>query len=254
MLLPGSSAAPRSLRFYRDFVRDAPDEVGGGLAFLDRAAGAVPARGAAAASSCRRGRLLRPATPRRARRRSQPLRELGARPPTGRPDALRRSAAAARRAATRTGIQAYLKAELPRASSTTRRSTRSSRTRDARPRRSAQSHVQPSGGAIARVDEDATAFGERQAPLRPQHLLAMWPDPAPTTRAHRLGAAALAEVDEPSRPAAPTSTSSRDEGEARVEAAYGPEKFAPPGRRSRTATTRTTCSALNQNIPPAVTA
>ena len=37
----------------------------------------------------------------------------------------------------------------------------------------------PGGGAIARVDEDATAFGQRTAPWN-IHYLSMWPDPADT--------------------------------------------------------------------------
>ena len=35
----------------------------------------------------------------------------------------------------------------------------------------------PGGGAIARVDEEATAFGQRRAPWN-VHFLSMWPDPA----------------------------------------------------------------------------
>ena len=35
----------------------------------------------------------------------------------------------------------------------------------------------PGGGAIARVDEDATAFGQRTAPFN-IHYLSMWDDPA----------------------------------------------------------------------------
>ena len=39
----------------------------------------------------------------------------------------------------------------------------------------------PGGGAVARVDEEATAFGQRTAPWN-LHLLSMWPDPADTER------------------------------------------------------------------------
>ena len=38
----------------------------------------------------------------------------------------------------------------------------------------------PGGGAIARVDDDATAFGRRDAPWN-IHYLSMWPDPAETS-------------------------------------------------------------------------
>ena len=47
----------------------------------------------------------------------------------------------------------------------------------------------PGGGAIARVDEDATAFGQRKAPWN-IHYLSMWPDPADTEHEHRLHARA----------------------------------------------------------------
>ena len=39
----------------------------------------------------------------------------------------------------------------------------------------------PGGGAIARVDEEATAFGQRSAPWT-VHYLSMWPAPADTER------------------------------------------------------------------------
>ncbi|HEV8115951.1 MAG TPA: hypothetical protein VGP53_06915, partial [Acidimicrobiales bacterium] len=39
--------------------------------------------------------------------------------------------------------------------------------------------VVPGGGAVARVDEEATAFGQRDAPWN-IHYLSMWPDPADT--------------------------------------------------------------------------
>ena len=41
--------------------------------------------------------------------------------------------------------------------------------------------VMAGGGAIARVAEDATAFGQRSAPFN-IHFLSMWADAAPTTR------------------------------------------------------------------------
>src|SRR5436190_483959 len=41
--------------------------------------------------------------------------------------------------------------------------------------------VIPGGGAIARVPEDANAFGQRSAPWN-VHYLSMWPDPADTAK------------------------------------------------------------------------
>ena len=45
----------------------------------------------------------------------------------------------------------------------------------------------PGGGAIARVDEDATAFGQRTAPWN-IHYLSMWEDAAATEGAGRVEA------------------------------------------------------------------
>ncbi len=39
----------------------------------------------------------------------------------------------------------------------------------------------PGGGAVARVDDEATAFGQRNAPWN-IHFLSMWPDPADDER------------------------------------------------------------------------
>jgi hypothetical protein len=82
----------------------------------------------------------------------------------------------------------------------------------------------PGGGAIARVPEDATAFGQRTAPWN-IHYLSMWVDPADTE----------ANIDYTKRLAGAMKpwTTGRlylnfigDEGVGRVEAAYGPEKYA----------------------------
>ena len=84
--------------------------------------------------------------------------------------------------------------------------------------------VVPGGGAVARVPEEATAFGERQAPFN-IHYLAIWPDPADddTNVAHtRTLAAAMKQW-----------TSGGvylnfigDEGQDRVDAAFGETKLA----------------------------
>ena len=84
--------------------------------------------------------------------------------------------------------------------------------------------VVPGGGAVARVAEEATAFGERQAPFN-IHYLSIWPDPADddTNIAHtRTLAAAMKQW-----------TSGGvylnfigDEGQDRVDAAFGEAKLA----------------------------
>ena len=44
------------------------------------------------------------------------------------------------------------------------------------------------GGAVARVPDDATAFGQRTAPFN-THYLSMWEDPADDDDEHRVHAA-----------------------------------------------------------------
>ena len=103
------------------------------------------------------------------------------------------------------------------------------------------------GGAIARVDEDATAFGQRDAPFN-THYLSLWTDPADNERniAYTKGIAAAMK---------PWATGRvylnfiGDEGPGRVEAAFGPEKFARlQALKDKWDPTNVFCH--NQNIPP----
>lgn len=106
----------------------------------------------------------------------------------------------------------------------------------------------PGGGAIARVDDDATAFGQRSAPFN-VHLLSMWTDPADDA----------VNIDYTRRLAAtlkPWATGRvylnyiGEEGPGRVEAAFGPERYA----RLRELKAKWDPDNLfrhNQNIPPA---
>ena len=107
----------------------------------------------------------------------------------------------------------------------------------------------PGGGAIARVDEDATAFGQRTAPL--EHPLPL-------------------DVARPGRHRAPTSptrarspaamkpwTTGRaylnfigDEGAGRVEAAFGAGEVRAAAELKRRPGTRPTCSATTRTSPP----
>jgi FAD/FMN-containing dehydrogenase len=81
------------------------------------------------------------------------------------------------------------------------------------------------GGVLARTDEDATAFGQRQAPFN-LHFLSMWaPNPADDQRNIDFTRSITAAMK-------PWSTGGAylnfigDEGLTRIEAAFGPEKFA----------------------------
>ena len=67
MIMHPRSAAPELLRFYRDFMEQAPDEVGGGAGAAHRAAGGLRPRGGA--GQARRG--PDPALRRRSRRRAR---------------------------------------------------------------------------------------------------------------------------------------------------------------------------------------
>ena len=105
----------------------------------------------------------------------------------------------------------------------------------------------PGGGAIRRVDEDATAFGARDAAFN-IHYLSMWADPAQTD----------SNVDYTRRLAGalkPWSTGAvylnfiGDEGLSRVEAGFGAAKFA---RLQQVKATWDPDNLFhhNQNIPP----
>jgi FAD/FMN-containing dehydrogenase len=104
------------------------------------------------------------------------------------------------------------------------------------------------GGVVARVDEEAMAFGQRDA-LFNIHYLSMWTDPADTETniAYTKGISGAMK---------PWSTGRAylnflgDEGQARIEAAFGPEKY----QRLRALKKKwdpQNLFHLNQNIPPA---
>jgi FAD/FMN-containing dehydrogenase len=108
--------------------------------------------------------------------------------------------------------------------------------------------LMPGGGAIARVDDDATAFGARNAKFS-LHFLSMWADPADADRnidytKHLAGALK------------PWSTGNvylnflGDEGPGRIEAGFGPQKFARL-RRIKAEWDPDNLFHHNQNIPPA---
>jgi len=80
------------------------------------------------------------------------------------------------------------------------------------------------GGAIARVPEDATAFGQRTAPFS-MHYLSMWADAAddvPNIEHNRRMSGAL----KPWTTGRTYLNFLGDEGIGRVAAAYGPDKYA----------------------------
>jgi len=105
----------------------------------------------------------------------------------------------------------------------------------------------PGGGAVARVDEEATAFGQRRAPWN-IHFLSMWPDPADDEK----NIAYTRELAASMKPWASGRVYLNfigDEGPGRVEAAFGPDKF----KRLQVLKDEwdpTNVFRHNQNIPP----
>ncbi len=80
------------------------------------------------------------------------------------------------------------------------------------------------GGAVARVPEDATAFGQRTAPFN-VHYLSIWSDPADDDLNIRH-TRAMAEAMRPWSTGRVYLNYIGEEGPGRVAAAYGPERYA----------------------------
>jgi FAD/FMN-containing dehydrogenase len=108
--------------------------------------------------------------------------------------------------------------------------------------------VVPGGGAVERVPEDATAFGARGAAFN-IHYLSMWEDPAETERNINY-TRTLAGAMKPWSTGAVYLNFLGDEGPSRVEAGFGPQKFA---RLQQIKATWDPDNVFrhNQNIPPA---
>jgi len=87
----------------------------------------------------------------------------------------------------------------------------------------AQLLIEPMGGAIARVDEDETALGRRDVPWC-YHALALWAEPdAKTAEAHTAWARDLAADLEPYTTEGVYLNYTSDTGDERVRSAYGPK-------------------------------
>lgn len=110
-----------------------------------------------------------------------------------------------------------------------------------------QTVLMPLGGALARVDEDAMAFGQRRAPWN-VHILSMWEDPADTERQ-------VAWTRDFHAALAPYTTGGAylnfigNKGNERVRAAFGERKYARLVELKRRYDP-TNLFRLNQNIPP----
>jgi FAD/FMN-containing dehydrogenase len=108
--------------------------------------------------------------------------------------------------------------------------------------------VVPGGGAIARVPDDAMAFGQRQQPFN-IHYLSMWADPADTEK----NIAYTREVNGAMKPWAAGGVYLNfigDEGISRIEAGFGSHKWARL-RALKKQWDPQNLFRMNQNIPPA---
>ncbi|MDQ1695122.1 MAG: hypothetical protein QOJ03_475 [Frankiaceae bacterium] len=108
--------------------------------------------------------------------------------------------------------------------------------------------VVPGGGAIARIDDEATAFGSRQAAFN-IHYLGMWEGQADSQR-HIDYIKHLAGAMKPWSTGAVYLNFLGDEGPSRVEAGFGPAKFARM-QQIKAQWDPENVFHINQNIPPA---
>jgi FAD/FMN-containing dehydrogenase len=233
------------LRFYREFVRNAPDEVGGGLAFIcappeDFVPKEVQGHPVIAVVCCYTGPVEEGEIA------FKPLREFG--PPAL--DLVQPMPYVALQSlldgGNPKGLLNYWTADfyddLPDEALDI---LVAKATQPVSPM--SQMIVLLGGGAIARVDDDAMAFGQRQARFN-IHYLSMWADRAETDKN-------IAYTKDLSGAMRPWSTGGAylnflgDEGQARVEAAFGQAKYTRL-RELKKKWDPQNLFRLNQNIPP----
>jgi FAD/FMN-containing dehydrogenase len=106
----------------------------------------------------------------------------------------------------------------------------------------------PGGGAIARVDDNAMAFGQRQTPCN-VHYLSMWADPADSDT-NIAWSRQLSNAMKPKTTGRVYLNVLGDEGQGRIEAGFGPEKYARL-RALKAKWDPTNLFRQNRNIPPA---
>jgi FAD/FMN-containing dehydrogenase len=246
MLMHPAERGAEVLKFFRDFISDAPDEVGGGVAFVSAPHEEFvpePVRGQPVVGVivCYAG------DPDEGAEVMRPLVEFG--PPAMAmvgpipyADAVQKLIEPGNPHGLRNYWQATF-AELPDEAC-----EMFARYGNARPSPFTQAIVLPGGGAVARVDDNAMAFGQRQAPFN-IHLLHLWEN-ASEDAEQIAWVKEFYEAMKPWRFGGAYLNFIGDEGGGRVREAFGAEKFArlqgikavyDPENRFR----------LNQNIPPA---
>ena len=246
LLMFPADVAGELLRFYREFVRDAPDEVGSGLAFitappLEFVPEPVRGQPVVGVVCCYAGAVED------GEQAFRPLREL----PYLAVDLVQPMPYVAVQQlldeANPKGMQNYWTADflddLPDEAIDI---LVEKATRPVSPM--SDVIIVPGGGALARVDENATAFGQRGAAWN-IHYLSMWADPADTEMniAHTR---ALASSLKPWATGGTYLNYIGDEGSGRVEAAFGAERYARLAQLKRR-WDPTNLFRHNQNIAPA---
>jgi hypothetical protein len=111
--------------------------------------------------------------------------------------------------------------------------------------------ILPGGGAVSRVDEDATAMGQRKAQWN-IHYLSLWADPGETER-NIVYTRTISAAMKPWSTGGVYLNFIGDEGADRIAAAFGPEKFARL-QALKDKWDPTNLFRHNQNIPPSADA
>jgi FAD/FMN-containing dehydrogenase len=221
MLIHPAERAGELTRFFRDYMADAPDEVGAAIAYITAPPldfVPEPARGKPVAGVV----VCYVGDPAEGEEVIRPLREFG--PPAV--DMVQPMPYVALQSMLEPGNpkglqnywSAHFLAELPddAVDVLVRKATQPVSPMT-------QIILMPGGGALSRVPEDATAFGERRSPFN-VHYLSMWPDPA-DTQANIAYTRGIAGAMEPWTTGRAYLNFLGDEGIGRVEAAFGPEKY-----------------------------
>ena len=237
------------MRFVSEYMPSAPDDLGGGVAFINAPPEPfIPAeiqlQPMVGVIICWTGTTTRAsAWLRRSARWPSRSSTWSSRCPIRRSRAC--STAAARRASAATSRRSSWR------SWTTRRSTSSS-ARRGRAGPMAQLLMEPMRGAISATGEDETALGRRDVPWC-YHALAMWLEPDPETAdAHVAWAKGLAADLKPhTTEGVYLNYISDDEGEARVRSSYGPKYDRLVALKDRYDPDN--LFRLNQNIRPSAT-
>ncbi len=150
------------------------------------------------------------------------------------------------------GIRAYMKAEFLPALSDEAIAVLAGRGAT-RPGPLVQLLLEPMGGAISRVDPQATALGRRDAPWC-YHALSMWMEPGPEAADAHIGwARGLADEMAPHVTAGAYLNFTSDDGDERVRSAYGPDTYARLVEL-KNRYDPTNLFHLNQNIRPSAPA